>query len=94
MRLSTNEKDPGYHPLYVGAKVFVNGSEVSHVRTADEEQGLAYRAMHDEQGNIVIDRATEEFVEEVLRGEVRIEIEPEKRARIERDHRDGFRFAC
>ena len=73
MRLSVRENDPGFSDKCFGAKVFVDGKEVSHCFTADEETGKAYCYAEDENGNLYIDPDNPDCVKEItLTGTVRI----------------------
>lgn len=38
MRISADQNDPGFHPDYVNATVFLNGRKLDLAVTADEEQ--------------------------------------------------------
>ena len=72
MRISADSKDVGYLPgeRQRGVRVILNGTELSGVVTADEEQGYVLRVRCDGKGRIMADGdvvATEE-----LRGTVEI----------------------
>lgn len=54
MRISTDEKDPGFMPPWKtnGIKVFFNGYQRLGVITADEEQRYVVAYLFDDKGNI------------------------------------------
>lgn len=74
MRLSCREDDPGFQPAdkTLTAVIYLNGSEITGVITADEERGFILRYMRDEQGRIRVDG--NEARTEKLYGKVQIEI--------------------
>lgn len=73
MRLSTEKDDPGYIPK-ARARVFLNGSEVRWVLTADEEQRLVVQADLDERGDPQLAPCGTKIKTVVRCGEVRIEL--------------------
>ena len=72
MRASVDKDDPGYAPHSIGAKVFLDGVQRSHVVTADEEKRLIVRYVTDEKGRFKIDG--DNVRRETLYGDVRIEL--------------------
>lgn len=73
MRLSVVKGDPGYSARAHRVKVYLDGAELKHCVTADEEQGLAvcYRIGPDGKKILKADLSGVETVE--LRGTVHIE---------------------
>jgi hypothetical protein len=67
--------DPGFVP---GTRVFVDGMEIQHAHTADEELGMVWGYDTNERGRIylVMDEQTGErrVASRVWRGAVRIEV--------------------
>lgn len=75
--MSVKKYDPGYHKRAARFYVpFLDGREVEHCFTADEDQGYVLRHKTDENGQIIVDYAKEETVKEQLFGLV--EIRPRK----------------
>lgn len=74
MRASVDSTDPGYNPAYFGAKVFLDGVEISRVITADEDKRfvLAYRA--DENGDVILTPDRQDVQTEMRYGAVRIDL--------------------
>lgn len=72
MRVSVLKDDPGYDSRWRGVKVFFNGSERSHVFTADEEQRLIVAARLDERGRMQLTPTRDGVLRETLYGDVRI----------------------
>lgn len=76
MRLSVRSDDPGYRPLAIGARVTLDGVALAgNCFTADEELGEAHCFRRDPTtGNFIVDRLTGFPEEEILRGQVKIEL--------------------
>ena len=72
MRKSVRKNDPGYDLEAPKCKVFIDGKELYHCFTADEEEGKAWVYETDKFGHIIIDNYGEEPREKCLRGVVRI----------------------
>lgn len=82
MRCSAEKGDPGYDNFIVamehGRKVTVtlDGVEQDMVITADEEQGFVRRLVKDAEGHVYHDATRNCATDEVVRGSVKIVIEP------------------
>ena len=80
MRLSTDPTDPGHWTRGLGvARVYLGGTEITHVLTADEERRMVIQCDLDDDGNLQIDgRGTSDpRVRKITRyGHVRIEPSP------------------
>lgn len=76
MRISTIKTDPGYTQGSVGVRVFLDGAEVSHVFTADEEQRLIVQADLDATGRIQLTADRRDVRKVTRHGHVRIELPP------------------
>lgn len=74
MRLSVDEDDPGFSPLFRGVRVHLDGIERTRVVTADEEQRLIVRYFTDERGLMRLNKAGDGAERETLTGDVRIEV--------------------
>ncbi|GJK86871.1 TPA: hypothetical protein R4X42_000041 [Citrobacter farmeri] len=73
MRLTVLDDDPG-RKINLGVEryaVFLNGAEVKHVYTADDEKGEVISAVLDERGYVATDKG--EVKRQTLYGTVRIE---------------------
>lgn len=75
MRISVREGDSGYRPPRdcKNVRVLLDGSEVTRVFTADEEQRFILRYATDENGHMFLTRDRDGAQEEVRRGTVVIE---------------------
>lgn len=73
MRLTVLDDDPGRKINLAQERytVFLNGAEVKHVYTADDEKGEVISAVLDERGYVATDNA--EVKRQTLYGTVRIE---------------------
>lgn len=84
MRMSVDTEDAGYANWAAArardevALVYLNGERVDCCITADEEQGYIKRCALDANGKPFLDRANECFVEEELKGIVKITVMPEE----------------
>ena len=76
MRISTDEKDPGYSPDLPndGIVITLDGFEVRDVDMADEEAGELRRAMRNADGELYCEG--DEVAREMLRGKVVISLPP------------------
>lgn len=80
MRLSLRPGDSGYGPYLHAracgkrASVTFNGVTQFLCITADSEAGMVVRIKCDAQGNAVVDKDRQAFVDEVLHGKVEIEL--------------------
>ena len=74
MRISTLKDDPGYAPEKVGATVFLDGTEVKHVFTADEERRLIVQADLDENGKYQLNEDRQSVKMVTRYGHVRVEL--------------------
>lgn len=92
MRLSMDINDPGYHPLYRGASVEIDGVLVEKAVAADEEEGWADYLAADENGQVCFDMGTENFIVARRKGKVRILISEARRELIETDRKNGVTF--
>lgn len=76
MRISSNIDDPGYDAWMDNAgrviRIFVNGDELQHCITADEEEGYVIRHARDEEGYFILDG--DYIRSEIIHGDVQIEI--------------------
>lgn len=72
MRLSVNKNDPGYSPKAFGARVFVDGTEITNCFTADEESGEAFVYIVDDHGRHVFSPLHTDIETTVIRGKVDI----------------------
>jgi hypothetical protein len=72
MRISVDIGDAGHRFDTYGVRIFLDGQEVSHCVTADEEQGLVVRLKIGEDGRRVICPDTLETERYEQRGVVRI----------------------
>lgn len=74
MRLSIDKRDPGFQWDKVGLKcrIYLNGEEVTHAVTADEEQGFIVQYKLKEDGTPCINYAASSFMTERVDGHVRI----------------------
>lgn len=73
MRLTVLDDDPG-RKINLGVEryaVFLNGAEVKHVYTADDEKGEVISAVLDERGSVATENG--EVKRQTLYGSVRIE---------------------
>ncbi|EPB9485477.1 hypothetical protein ACRRHL_003062 [Citrobacter farmeri] len=73
MRLTVLDDDPG-RKINLGVEryaVFLNGAEVKHVYTADDEKGEVISAVLDERGSVATEHG--EVKRQTLYGSVRIE---------------------
>lgn len=79
MRLSTNEKDPGFREWCriksegKEPKVLLDGVEQDYVETADEERGEVVKCSLNELGDIFV--VGDDVARETLRGKVEIILE-------------------
>ena len=73
-RLSIHKSDPGYSPQAYQAKVYVDGKELQHCFTADEELGVAFCYKKDEYGEFILTASREELVEFECEGDVVITV--------------------
>jgi len=73
MRLAADPFDPAYNQVAKGCKIFVNGVEMQHLLSADEEAGEVERVKFDTAGNVVID-AYGSVRSETIRGTIRIDL--------------------
>ena len=73
MRITVLDDDPGrrINPQQEPYTVYLDGVEVKHVFTADDEKGEVIAAVHDELGHMVAENG--EVKRQVLLGHVRIE---------------------
>lgn len=76
MRISTIKTDPGYTQGCVGVRVFLDGTEVTHVFTADEEQRLIVQADLDATGRLQLTDDRQEVRKVTRHGHVRVELLP------------------
>jgi len=74
MRLSVDPIDPGYCRAGFGAKVFLDGVEISHVVTADEERRMVLVVKTDEDGRVVLNAARDAVETEWRFGGVRLDL--------------------
>lgn len=74
MRLSVRKDDPGYSPKAFGARVFVNGTEITNCFTADEESGEAFVYVVDDHGRHVWNPLHTGLEETVIRGNVEVRL--------------------
>jgi hypothetical protein len=75
MRIANRKSDPGYHPDWQSARVFLDGKPIrGFCHVADEEQGFITRYKRDLNGDRVIENG--DGVIETLHGVVKIEIDP------------------
>jgi hypothetical protein len=74
MRVSVYQSDPGYNLAHFGAKVFFEGSEISRVITADEENRFVVVVCTDEKGDVMLTPDRTEVKTETRYGAVRIEL--------------------
>lgn len=72
MRLSVDEKDPGYGPDIYDVTILLDGAPIKNVITADEELGELLVSVTDAEGHFVLDKARDCFVTETRRGKVQI----------------------
>lgn len=73
MRISVRKGDPGYRKDHHRFRIILNGEDITKFcHTADEEEGRAYGYAQNDQGQFYIDPATEQPVEHVLFGNIRI----------------------
>ncbi len=70
MRLSVRKDDPGYDPRAFGARVYLDGKEITHCFTADEERGYALVYVLNENGQPFIDPGRREPRWTALYGDV------------------------
>lgn len=75
MRLSVRNSDPGYSADAFRACVFLDGAELRHCFTADEEAHEAHCYVTDANGQLIVDG--DRLREEVKRGRVEIVVLPE-----------------
>lgn len=76
MRMSSDRSDPGYLAWVKSgrrARVFLGGTELSCVVTADEKKRMLVRCRTDERGRLVLSADRTEVLTETLHGDVRIE---------------------
>ena len=76
MRISTIKNDPGYTQGCVGVRVFLDGTEVGHVFTADEEQRLIVQADLDVTGRLQLTADRQDVKKVTRHGHVRVELPP------------------
>lgn len=74
MRLSSIHGDPGYFEGRYGVRVFLDGVEVSHVFTADEERRLIVQGDLDEKGRLQLSDDKQDVRMVTRYGEVRVEL--------------------
>jgi hypothetical protein len=74
MRLSVDSNDPGYNPKAFGAKVYLNGAEVTKVITADEDRGMLIRYQTDQRGKLILNSDRSDALRETRYGIVRIDL--------------------
>lgn len=63
---------PRFQPLETPHEVLLDGRPVPYVAAADVATGVVWRCKTDADGNIVVDRAREEFVIERVTGSIRV----------------------
>lgn len=73
MRVSVDKDDKGYSPYahHVIDKVYLNGVELTHIVTADDEAGLVVFYCTDDEGKYLLDD-DEKLVTGTLTGDVEI----------------------
>lgn len=76
MRISTIKTDPGYTQGCVGIRVYLEGAEVTHVFTADEEQRLIVQGDLDATGRLQLTADRQEVKKVTRHGHVRVELPP------------------
>ncbi len=74
MRVSIDSSDPGYNPACFGTKVFLDGTQISGVITADEERRMVFVHCLDESGRVVLTDDRKEIKTETRYGHVRLEL--------------------
>jgi len=72
MRVSTDKNDKGYIYDAYNHYVFLDGVELKHCFTADEELGEAHCYVVDKDDKLVIDDSGENIKTEILKGKVKI----------------------
>lgn len=77
MRISIRKNDPGYHLLAHKCSPMLNGEEIRHCFTADEETGECFCYKTDDKDNIILNDSKTEIVEIVRKGDVKIIIPDE-----------------
>lgn len=83
MRASALQSDPGYKNFRPGTRVYLEGVEVTHVITADEELRFIVQADLDEHGRVRLNETRTDFCTVTRHGHVRIELpDPPKTAAI------------
>lgn len=86
MRASALQSDPGYKNFRPGSRVYLEGVEVSHVITADEEMRLIVQADLDEHGRMRLNETRTDVCTVTRRGHVRIEFPNPPNVRGEDGH--------
>ena len=78
MRISVDKDDPGYRDWLLGsrARIWLDGIEITHVITADEEAREVTRYATNESGLMYPNEAKDGAQRETLRGTVRVELPP------------------
>ncbi|MCK4717888.1 MAG: hypothetical protein KAT70_04375 [Thermoplasmata archaeon] len=71
MRVSMDKRDPAYHPGNGKYWATLDGVELKHCVTADEERGMAMVYATDEDGRIELSESGV-ILKEILHGEVKI----------------------
>ena len=74
MRLSTRKNDSGYSVFSMSAKAFLDGREISHVFTADEELGKLWRYITTRKGKLILNLQKNGALKECLSGRVEIKV--------------------
>lgn len=94
MRISAKLHDPGHMPHYRWAVVYLDGSPVTHVVTADEEQCAVVVEEVDERGWPVLALGGERIRLRVLVGDVRIRFRPDAPGWVRQDFPDRVEVAA